>query len=77
MFSVHMILVHVKWVIFSKYFLFLVGLSNFPVQQQQQQQRAGGMSGPQFRGTSHGHVTPTTMQLPINLQAPQQPSPNR
>lgn len=51
-------------------------LSNFPVQQQQQQ-RAGGMSGPQFRGTSHGHVTPTSMQLPLNLQAPQQPSPNR
>ena len=50
------------------------GLSNYTMQQQQQR----GMTGPQFRGTSQGHVTPTSMHLPLNLQQPpQQPSPNR
>ncbi|XP_063402682.1 CCR4-NOT transcription complex subunit 2-like isoform X1 [Mytilus edulis] len=48
------------------------GLSNFTMPQQR------GITGPQFRGTSQGHVTPTSMHLPLNLQqAPQQPSPNR
>lgn len=48
------------------------GLSNFTIPQQR------GITGPQFRGTSQGHVTPTSMHLPLNLQqAPQQPSPNR
>lgn len=48
------------------------GLSNFGMPQQR------GITGPQFRGTSQGHVTPTSMHLPLNLQQPpQQPSPNR
>jgi hypothetical protein len=54
--------------------MFFSGLSNYTMQQQQQR----GMTGPQFRGTSQGHVTPTSMHLPLNLQQPpQQPSPNR
>jgi hypothetical protein len=43
------------------FFMFFSGLSNYTMQQQQQR----GMTGPQFRGTSQGHVTPTSMHLPL------------
>ncbi|XP_033739507.1 CCR4-NOT transcription complex subunit 2-like isoform X3 [Pecten maximus] len=53
------------------------GLNNYALQPRGP---VSGVTGPQFRGTSQGHVTPTSMNpnFPMNLQQPpQQPSPNR